>query len=165
MKTLFALLCSLVVVVSTRSQTPASTSQGRNGAAAVKAPADKTVSKKVAPVKKEEPPANIEGIVVPRGERGFLGVQMVNGTFKITFYDAKKKVVAPDVLRAVLRWDPKYKIGKEQVVLNRTEDGKALASPKYIRPPHHFKLIITLIKDVTESEDAVGETHVIDFRA
>jgi hypothetical protein len=149
MKTLFALLCLLVVVTSTRSQTQASTS---------------AAPKKAVPAKTEAP-ATIEGIVVPRGERGFLGVQIVGGMFKITFYDAKKKVVAPDVLRAVLRWDPKYKVGKEQVVLNRSEDGKALTSPKPIRPPHQFKLFITLIKDVTESEDAVGETHVIDFRA
>ena len=103
--------------------------------------------------------------MVPRGERGFLGVQIVNNTFKISFYDAKKKPVPPDVTRAVLRWDPKYKVGQERVVLNLSEDGKSLASPRSIRAPYNFKLRITLLKDATETEDPVGETLVIDFRA
>ena len=119
--------------------------------------------KKAEPEKKEE--AKIKGITVPRGERGFLGVEIVNGAFKITFYDAKKKAVKPDVARAALRWDAKYKIGQERLVLNPDADGKSLSNPRTIRAPDNFKLYITLIKEATEKEDAVGETHVIDFKA
>ena len=114
--------------------------------------------------KKEEPPAKIEGMEVARGgDKGFLGVQIVNATFKINFYDAKKKPVEPDVARAVLRWDPKYKVGEERVVLNPAE--KSLTSPRNIRPPYLFKLFITFFKVPAEGADAVAvENYVIDFR-
>ncbi len=125
-------------------------------APAAKLPAVK--GKEVA--KKEE--LKIEGVTIPRG-KNFLGVQIVNGTFKLSFYDDKKKPMQGDVPRAVLRWDPKYKVGKERVVLMAGEDGKSLSSPKTIRPPYNFKLYITLLKEATEAEDPVGETFVIDF--
>jgi hypothetical protein len=156
MKTLLALLCSLVVVGSTSAQTPAPPPPGYPG---------KTETKKAEPEPAKKEPAKIEGIVVARGEKGFLGVQMVNGTFRIAFYDVKKKPVEVDVTRAVLRWDPKYKVGQDRVVLNRSDDGKALVSPRNIRPPYNFKLFITLLKEATDAEEPVGETHVIDFRA
>ncbi len=157
---------SLAVAVA-RAQTPTpapapnrtapaakSTLPAKNAPAA-KAPAAKTV-------KKEEPPPKIEGITSPRG-KNFLGIQIVNGTFKRSFYDEKKKPMAADVSRAVLRWDPKYKVGKERLLLGVGEDGKSLSSPKNIRPPYNFKLYITLLKDVSEAEDPAGETFVIDF--
>jgi hypothetical protein len=139
-------------------------------------PPDKPASGKTAPAgptapggkaadkgKKEEP-AKIEGVEIARGEgKGYLGVQIVNSTFKINFYDAKKKPVAPDVARAALRWDPKYKVGEERVILNPSE--KSLASPKNIRPPYNFKLFITLFKEPAEGADpVVSENYVIDFR-
>ena len=120
-------------------------------------------AKKAEPKKKEEP--KIEGIVVSRGERGFIGVELVGGSFKITFYDKNKKPMEPDVARAALRWDPKYKVGVERLVLNPTGDGKSLSNPKTIRGPHNFKLFITLVKEATEKEDPTGEVHVIDFKA
>ena len=193
MKQLFALLCSLVILASGFAQTPAGTetvdTETRKEAPKTttpkstkapvrivippkdeKAAAKKTdatkksdAAKKGEPEKKEEP--KIKGITVARGERGFLGVEIVNGAFKITFYDAKKKPVEPDVARAVLRWDPKYKVGQERIVLNPDADGKSLSAPRTIRPPYNFKLFITLIKEPSEKEDPVGETHVIDFRA
>lgn len=147
MKTTAALLCSLVLA---------------GAAAAQDAPA-KAAPNKGEPAKAEPAPV-IEGIVVPRGALGFMGVQIVNNTFKISFYDAKKKPAKADVTRALLRWDPKYKKGSERVVLNVSEDGKSLSSPRDIRPPYLFKLFITLLKDAAEGEDAPGETHVIDFR-
>ena len=102
---------------------------------------------------------------MPRGEKGFLGVEIVGAQFKITFYDKEKKPVKPDVARAALRWDPKYKVGQDRLVLNPDPDGTSLSSPRSVRPPYHFKLFITLINDPGESENPVGETHVIDFRA
>jgi hypothetical protein len=175
MKTMLALLCSvLLLTVSSRSQTPAPKTSAdepadpatKNAAPPSKTGAksayDKAADKKADPAKKE---LKILGIEVPRGERGFLGVQIVNGTFKISFYDAKKKPMAPDVTRALLRWDPKNKVGQERVILNAGEDGTSLTSPKSIKPPYNFKLFITLLKEATETADPVGETHVIDFRA
>jgi outer membrane biosynthesis protein TonB len=123
----------------------------------------KEMAKKTDTKKKEEP--KIEGIVVSRGEKGFMGVEIVGGAFKITFYDKKKEKIAPDVARAALRWDAKYKLGQERIVLNPGADGKSLSNPKVIRPPYHFKLFITLVKETAEAEDPASETHVIDFRA
>ena len=120
-------------------------------------------AKKADAAKKEEP--KIEGVVVSRGEKGFMGVEIVGGAFKITFYDAKKKKIAPDVARAALRWDAKYKVGQERLVLNPGADGTSLSNPKTIRPPYSFKLFITLLKEASSDEQPVGETHVIDFRA
>lgn len=159
-------LASLAVAVG-RAQTPTSAPVSNQKAPAAKsalpaktAPAAKAPAAKA--VKKEEPPPKIEGITIPRG-KNFLGIQIVNGTFKLSFYDEKKKPVPPDVSRAVLRWDPKYKVGKERLLLGPGEDGKSLSSPKNIRPPYNFKLYITLLKEASEAEEPAGETFVIDF--
>jgi hypothetical protein len=186
MKTLLALVCSLTISASVMAQAPAEKPAATEGEAspdtvkktvppapvritaptkAVEAPKQKQTeaAKKAEPKKKEEP--KIEGIVVSRGDRGFMGVELVGGAFKITFYDKKKKPVEPDVARVALRWDAKYKVGQERLVLNPTGDGKSLSNPKTIRGPHNFKLYIVLIKEPTEKEDPTAETHVIDFKA
>jgi hypothetical protein len=176
MKPPVALVLALAFLVVARAQTaapavPAANPPASKTAPAVKAPAAKATTPaakapapKAVTKKKEEPPAKIDGTTIPRGKK-FLGLQLVNGTFKLSFYDEKKKPVAADVTRAVLRWDPKYKVGKERLLLTLGEDGKSLSSQKAIRPPYQFKLFITLLKDATETEEAVGETFVIDFSA
>ncbi|MBL9189406.1 MAG: hypothetical protein JNK23_18130 [Opitutaceae bacterium] len=128
-------------------------------------PSPKAAKKKGETEKKAEA-ATIEGMEVSRGAAGFLGVQIVGTTFKISFYDAKRKPIAADVPRAVLRWDPKYKVGSERLLLTRTEDGMALTSSRNVRPPYLFKLFITLLPNAADGEaaDGAGETHVIDFR-
>lgn len=104
----------------------------------------------------------IDGLVIPRG-KGFMGLQVVNSVFKLSFYDEKKKPVAPDVDRAALRWDPRYKVGEERTVLLPAADGKSLSSEKNIRPPYNFKLFMTLIKE-TDGQPPVNETFTVDFR-
>lgn len=115
--------------------------------------------------KKEEPPPKIEGMEIARGGNGFLGLQIVEGRFKLSFYDAKKKAIAPDVARAALRWPVNYKIGDERTVL-MPDGNKALTSTKAVRPPYTFKLFITLIRegDQAAADSPAGETYVIDFR-
>jgi hypothetical protein len=131
---------------------------------ALAAPAGAAMKAPVPAAKAEEPP-KIEGMEVPRAGGGFLGVAIVGGTFKISFYDAKRKAAPADVARALLRWDPKYKQGSERVVLTPSADGKSLTSAKTIRPPYAFKLFITLLKDTAGAEEAAaGEVLVIDFR-
>lgn len=133
-------------------------------AGAQAAPANAAAKAQPAAAKVEEPP-KIEGMEVARAGGGFLGVAITGGTFKISFYDAKRKPAQADVARALLRWDPKYKQGSERVVLTLGADGKSLASAKTIRPPYAFKLFITLLKDAAGSEEtAAGEVLVIDFR-
>jgi hypothetical protein len=112
---------------------------------------------------KEEAP-QIEGMEVSRGDRGFIGVQIVDAKFRLNFYDQDKEPVAPDVSRATLRWDPRYKIGQEQVVLIPGGGPNVLTSERVIRPPYLFKLFIVLVKDAADGEEPILETHVIDFR-
>jgi hypothetical protein len=111
---------------------------------------------------KEEP--KIEGIEIPRANKTYLGLQLVNGAFKMTFYDQEKKPTTPDVARAALRWDAKYKVGQERIILNPGGDPNSLTNPKPIRPPYTFKLFITLLKDSADGDNPVGESFVIDFR-
>ncbi len=171
MKTPACLLLALAscgVIYAQTTTTPPAPAQppvANKAAPAVKtAPPAKTTPAASAAKKKEEPPAKIEGTTIPRGKK-FLGIQIVNGTFKLSFYDEKKKPVTADAARAVLRWDPKYKVGKERLLLSPSEDGKSLTSPKTVRPPYNFKLFITLLNDATDAEEPVGETFVIDFQA
>lgn len=159
MKIPATILCFSVVCWGIVGGHSAALAQAGGGEAKKRAEA----AKKSEPASKAEAP-KIDGMEVARAGGGFLGVQIVGATFKISFYDAQKKPVAPDVARAALRWDPKYKVGKESVVLNLSEDQKSLSSPRNIRPPYQFKLFITLLKETSASEEAAGETLVIDFR-
>lgn len=154
---LLALVCTLALPLVGQAQTTSPASK-------TKAKAAESSTGKTAPAKKAPEP-KIEGMEISRGELGYLGVQIVGASFKINFYDKKKAPIAPDVVRALLRWDPKYKQGQERLVLNLGEDGKSLTAGRAVRPPYNFKLIITLMKQTETGEDKAVETHVIDFRA
>lgn len=133
-------------------------------AAAKNAPAGKTAPDPKAKAKKEEPPAKIEGMEIKRGDRGFLGLQIVNSTFKLSFYDAKKKPMAPDVANAAFRWNVNYQKAPERTLL--TPSGNALVSEKTIRPPHNFKIFVTLFKQTgggAEDANAGAENFTVDF--
>jgi len=101
----------------------------------------------------------LPGTVINRPKGGFLSVQVENGALKMTFYDEKKKIVAPDVDRVAARWNPKYKTGDERRVLIKSDDGMSLISP-VIRPPYNFKLFLTLLS----ADDKTVESYTIDFR-
>jgi hypothetical protein len=110
-------------------------------------------------VEKEEPP--IPGIVVQRPGGNQLGVTINDGTFKISFYDKKRKPMAADVTRARVRWNPSYKVGPEQTILSLTDDGKALSGGKIVRAPYVFKLYLTLLKADEDDQQAV-EHYVVN---
>lgn len=129
-----------------------------SAAEGAKSPAKGPAAKK----KVEEKPA-IEGMEVRRGD-GYLGIRIVDSTFKVTFYNSEKKPVPVDVDRATLRWNPKYKVGEERLVLNPSADGKALVSPKNVRPPYLFKLYITLVREAASDRAPLNETLIVDFR-
>lgn len=103
--------------------------------------------------------ATIPGVSVARKNGDFIGIEIADGGFKLSFYDKKKKQIDCDVARATARWNPKYKKGDERAVLNPSGDGKTLTSPN-IRPPYNFKLYLTLLS----SDDQAVETFVVDFR-
>jgi hypothetical protein len=132
------------------------------GAKPATPPAAKTDPAKPAPKadakKKADEMGTITGVEIPRGD-GFMGIELVSGTFKLSFYNAKKKPIAPDVDRAALKWTVKTQSLPERVVLN--VDGNALTSPKVIKPPYTFSLAITLFKG--EGDAATTENFSVAF--
>lgn len=132
---------------------------GKSAPAAPKKDDAKSAAAKKAPAaKKEEPPAVVDGVAISRPKGGFLGLRVVNNNFVLTFYDAKKKKVAPDVTRAALRWPVKYQPGDERAVLN--SNGTALTSSKVVKPPLTFKVFIGLYN---EGSDQAVESYTIDY--
>ncbi|MBI2517137.1 MAG: hypothetical protein HYV95_09500 [Opitutae bacterium] len=181
MKTLVALLCVLAFSGSLLAQpqpaplpvAPVKPAPGTPATPATPAtkPEVKKADPKADPKKKKEEEPKIDGIVINRSNGTFLGLKLENGTYKLTFYDAKKKPATPDVTRAAARWNPNYKLGSERMILNSGSDGKSLVGSKTVRPPYAFKLYLTLLKgaatgegDNGEGEQAV-ESFVVDFRA
>jgi len=112
------------------------------------------------PVPTEEE-GTISGNPVARSKGGWLGVEVADRTFKITFYDEKKKPVPADVSSAVLRWSVHYQPNDERTQLVPTDDPSVLASSYAVKGPLAFKLRITLL---TASKPDEVETYVIDFR-
>ena len=109
----------------------------------------------------EEP--TIPGVNIARPDGSFLGVTIAEGTFKLSFFDSKKKPMHVDVSRALARWSPKNKIGGDLTVLNRGGDATSLGGGKPVRPPYFFKLYLTLLRGDGDDAQAV-ETYVVDFQ-
>jgi hypothetical protein len=101
----------------------------------------------------------IAGTAVPREKGGFIGVELKDGTFRVTFYNEKKKPVPADKASAVLRWPVHYQPNNERTELLPTDDPAVLASDYPVKPPHTFKLHISLLSPST----ADVESYVIDF--
>lgn len=137
---------------------PAVTTETKKGEPkAVPAAAAKKDDKK----KKEEAPGKIEGTEIGRGD-GFLGIQLVNGAFKLTAYNAKKKPVAADFTRVGLRWQPANQKGPERTMLVPGGGPGAFTSEKIVKPPLRFRLFITLIKG--DGDDAPVENLTVEFQ-
>ncbi|HMD61846.1 MAG TPA: hypothetical protein VKG78_10455 [Opitutaceae bacterium] len=113
------------------------------------------------PTPAEEAEGTISGTPVARSQGGgWLGVDVRDRTFKITFYNEKKKPVPADVTSAILRWPVHYQPNDERIELLPTDDPSVLASPYIVKGPLSFKLRITLL---TAGKPDAAEAYVIDF--
>ncbi len=101
----------------------------------------------------ETPEATIPGVSAPRAKGGFIGIEVNDSGFKLSFYDKDKKAVDCDVARAAVRWKPDYKIGEERRVLNPSGDGKTLVSTP-VRPPYNFRFSLTLLSENGEAVES-----------
>jgi hypothetical protein len=113
------------------------------------------------PTPTEEPEGTISGIAIARTAGGWLGLELREHTFRLTFYDAKKMPVAADVTSAVLRWPVRYQPNDERTLLLPTDEPSVLASAFWVKGPLAFKLHITLL--VEGKTDTPPESYVIDF--
>lgn len=151
MKTIAAFLCLTFAASLVHAQvSPA----GKPADAKAKAAAAKTE------VKTEELP-KIPGTEIPRANGTFLGLEVVGGNFKLTFYDKKKKPMSIDVTRATARWPNPRAPGDNRTVLNGS--GTALVGSKPVLPPFIFNVFLTLLKGEGDQAKAV-ETYVVAFR-
>ncbi len=99
--------------------------------------------------------------MISRPDGTFLGLTLQDGKFKLSFHDKQKKRKKADVARAVARWPNVHGPGQNRTVLNPAGDGTFLLGAQFVRPPHSFRLILTLVPD---GEGEEGETYSVDFR-
>jgi len=122
------------------------------------APAKKD-AKKVVP--KEAPLPAIPGTVIIRANGTKLGLEVVGGNFKLSFYDKKHKLMPVDVTRAAARWPNPRSPGDNRTILNGS--GTALIGAKPVLPPYVFNVYLTLLQG--EGDQAVAvESYTVQFR-
>jgi hypothetical protein len=112
------------------------------------------------PAKKEAPLPTIPGTEIVRPNGTFLGLEVVGGNFKLTFYDKKKKVMGVDVTRAAARWPNPRSPGDNRTILNPS--GNALVGAKPVIPPFNFNVYLTLLQGEGDKAEAV-EHYVVKF--
>ncbi len=129
---------------------------------------DSKTPAKAAPAKKDEKKKEAElpkipGTVINRPDGNFLGLEVVGGNFKLSFYDKKHKAMAVDVSRATARW-PNTKSatpGQFRTVLNPS--GTALVGQKPVFPPYNFNVFLTLLQGEGDEAKAV-ENYTVAFK-
>ena len=126
------------------------------------APAKAPVPAKKDDKKKPEIVYKITGTEIPRGNGSFLGLEIVDGNFKLSFYDKKRKPAAIDVTRATARWPNMHDdTGDNRTVLNPS--GSALVGSKPVLPPYTFNVFITLLAGDGDQTEAV-ESYAVPFQ-
>ena len=168
MKSIAVTTCLIFATSLMQAQTPAAARPADPKAPALEAPAPKSPGTKAAPAtpakkvekKKEELP-KIPGTVINRPNGTFLGLEVVGGNFKLTFYDKKHKPMAVDVTRAKARWPNPRSPGDNRTVLNGS--GSALVGAKPVVPPFTFNVYLTLLVGEGEEAKAV-ENYTVAFR-
>ena len=113
--------------------------------------------------KKEEEP-KIPGVTVNRPNGTFLGLEVVGGQFKLTFYDKKKKPMAIDVTRANARWPNRKTVlpAEFRTVLNPSGPN-SLTGSKPVLPPFGFTVFLTLLRGEGDATQAV-ENYQVPFQ-
>lgn len=171
MKSLAVATCLLFATSLIQAQTPgAPVTPGATPTAKPadpKAPAAKAAPTKAAPAKKEdkkkEELPKIPGTVIDRPNGTFLGLEVVGGNFKLTFYDKKHKPMAVDVTRATARWPNTRSatVAWNRTVLNGS--GTALVGAKPVLPPYTWNVYLTLLVGEDDEAKAV-ENYTVAFR-
>jgi len=106
--------------------------------------------------------AAIPGIVIARkSQQGYLGLDLVDFKYKLTFYGEDKKPLKADFPRALFRWSKVNGSGSERYILSAGSESSVLTSPRNVPPPYNFRLFIVLIDNDEETE---SETYVVWFR-
>ena len=168
MKSVAVATCLFFATSLMQAQTPAAATPADARAPAPKSPVTKAIpaaAAKTAPAKKDEKKKEelpkIPGIVINRPNGTFLGLEVVGGNFKLTFYDKKHKPMAVDVTRATARWPNPRSPGDNRTVLNGS--GTALVGAKPVIPPFNFNVFLTLLQGEGDEAKAV-ENYTVAFK-
>lgn len=153
-------MCLLFATSLMQAQTPPADKPADPKAPAAKAATGKADPAK-AETKKEEELPKIPGTVIVRPDGTKLGLEVVGGKFKLTFYDKMHKPMAMDVTRATARWPNPRAPGDNRTVLNGS--GTALVGVKPVIPPLIFNVFLTLIRGEGDEAKAV-ENYVVPFK-
>lgn len=98
------------------------------------------------------------GVNLERPTGGWINVQTTGANMVVRFFDAEKKPVTTDVIRATARIRYAAKSGITRTVLNR--EGDMLMSPSNVRPPHNFFVTLTLL----HGDDEAAATEVFNLK-
>lgn len=98
------------------------------------------------------------GVNLERQNGGWINVQTSEAKMVVRFFDAEKKPISPDVMRATARFRYATKSDIARTVLNR--EGDALVSPNNVRPPHNFFVTLTLL----HGGDGSAATEVFNLK-
>jgi hypothetical protein len=107
----------------------------------------------------QEKEGKIAGYAHKRPQGGWIGLEIKDSTFRMTFYNDKKKPIPADRSSAALKWSVHYQPNPEHTELQPTDNPAVLASAYSVRAPYLFKLHVTLLADGL----AEPETFIIDF--
>ncbi len=159
MKTLAALAAFLFAASLFSAQTPPAGITDTAAKDLKSAPAATPPAKK-----KPEPEPIIPGMTIPRANGTFLGLEVADNRFKLSFYDKKKKPMAPDVTRATARWPNTRSSVKafNRSVLNPGAP-TALIGSNPVQPPFVGNVFLTLLQGDGDEAKAV-ETYSVPFR-
>ena len=118
--------------------------------------ADEPASAGAATAAAAEP--KLEGVVIERSSGGFLTVTMDGPKLVLSFFDAEKKQIPPDVDHAFVRIHPAGRNPLRRTLI-KMDDGLTLTHGQPLRPPWVFKLYITLV----DANDKAIEEYVVDY--
>ena len=105
----------------------------------------------------------VSGFPIERANGGWLGIEIKDNCFRVTFYNAKKKPTPAETPGIVMRWPVRYQPNDERTELVPTDDPAVLGSAYPVRAPHTFILHVILLDPGKKDSDL--ETYVVNFSA
>lgn len=114
-------------------------------------------------VSAEEEQEKEKGAWVERPDGRHLNLLIDGSNFELHFYDEEKEPVEPDVSQAMLHYTSRILRARESLLLTpvQKEEKTILASPRNIRPPYQFEILLVLNLDSAGKET---ETRHIIFQ-
>jgi hypothetical protein len=103
-----------------------------------------------------EKEGTISGISKHRDKGGWIGVEIKEEHFRVTFYNEKKNPIPADVSSIILWWPVKYQPNPERTELVGGDSPSVLTSEQVVKRPYVFKLHVTLL---TEADAAAAQSY------